>query len=129
MVPEGAFNLDVMVFEPMDPNARTEELIRQITSDEDEIVAMTNVDLNGHAALLVDFKGSMTSPVTFGKAYYLRFQPDKLMVFGAFPNELLDSSDLQGIIHSIAFNDSETVSLPAYAPSAPLIKVPESCNQ
>ena len=36
---------------------------------------------------------------------------------------------VQGIIHSIAFNDSETVCLPAYAPTTPLIKVPESCNR
>ena len=76
----------------------------------------TNVDLNGHAALLVEFKQTTATPVTFSKAYYLRFQPDKLTIFAAFPNELLDSSDLQGIIQSIAFNDSETVSLPVYAP-------------
>ncbi|MFZ0533647.1 MAG: hypothetical protein WAM09_10740 [Anaerolineales bacterium] len=75
------------------------------------------------------FKYTNAIPVTFGKAYYLRFQPDKLMIFDAFPDELLDSKDLQSIINSIDFIDNETVNLPAYATSTSLIKVPESCNK
>jgi hypothetical protein len=71
----------------------------------------------------VIFKYTNATPVTFGKAYYLRFQPDKLMIFGAFPNELLVIKDLQSTINSIAFIYNETVNLPAYVPSVSFIEL------
>jgi hypothetical protein len=127
VAPEGAIKMDVAMVDNVDPNTETEDIIRQTTPAEDEIVSIQEVDLNGHAALLVEFKNSMTDPVSYGKAYYLRFQPDKLLIFASYPTERLDSADVQAIIHSIAFSNAEAINLPSAPPSAPLIPLPDSC--
>jgi hypothetical protein len=52
--------MDIAMDERIDPNIGTEELIRQITPSENEIVSMSEVDLNGHTGYLVEFKSTMT---------------------------------------------------------------------
>lgn len=128
ITPAGAVKMDIAMDERIDPNIGTEELIRQITPSENEIVSMSEVDLNGHTGYLVEFKSTMTDPVTYFKAYYLRFQSDKLMTIASYPNESLDSSDVLGVVYSIAFNDTEAINLPTFAPSAPLIALPPGCQ-
>jgi hypothetical protein len=127
LAPEGAVKLDVAMMDNVDPNVDTETIIRQSALPEDEVSSLQEVDLNGHTALLVEFKNTMTAPVSYSRAYYLRFQPDKLLIFAAYPTERLASADVQAIIHSIAFSSAEAIYFPSVAPSVPLIPLPDSC--
>jgi uncharacterized protein YfdQ (DUF2303 family) len=45
----------------------------------------------------------------------LRFHPDKLLIFGAFPSDQVSTTDAQGIIHSIAFSQDESIAIPDFA--------------
>jgi hypothetical protein len=128
IVPQGAVKLDFVVIENLDPAADTETLIRQNSPPEDEIVSTTPADFNGHAALLVEFKHTTSDPVTYVKAYFLRFGPDKLLLVAGYPHEGLQSADVQAVLHSLAFSDSESIAFPSTAPGPALDGMPESCK-
>jgi len=100
VAPPGAVKMDIAMFENVDINAKTEDAIRESSPPEDEIVSTQPVDLNGHPAFLVEFKDTKSDPPTYAKAYYLRFAADKLLILAAYPTELLESDDVQAIVHS-----------------------------
>lgn len=117
--PQGAVKMDFIVFD-IDPAVSLEAAVRDAIDDVGKMEAET---IGNHSVLIGTTSGNQD-------ALFVVFplEVDKFLFVCFWPNGAWESTDVQGVLHSLVYSRRETITIPSLPPNTPLSSVPESCG-
>lgn len=126
--PDGAMKMDMVVIEDIPSDQTLDEAARGVLEDS-EFTTLETVDalvVGAHQAVSAVTVG-INDPTEKHTTVFFRPAPDKVLLVSVAPEPAWTSGDIQAVLNSLTFAPEAEVALPAYAPSAPIIPVPQSC--
>jgi hypothetical protein len=125
-VPEGVFAIDIGVFEGFDPTLSTTDAWASMSDPTMSAIAASEDRMIGqNQATVIQMQNVNNSNDPLFTMYLFRMAPDKILMFSPLFQDRLDSNDVQGILTSLSLNPNQTIVVPVFAPSEPLI--PAAC--
>jgi hypothetical protein len=126
LVPEGAFAIDIGVFEGFDPSQSTTDAWASVTDPTMSVIASSEERMIGqNQAMVIQMQNVVNSNDPLFTMYLFRLAPDKILMFSPLFQDRLDSDDVQGILTSLSLSPEQQIVVPAFAPHEPLI--PAAC--
>lgn len=125
--PEGAYKMDLTGVAEIDPSLTPlASLTPLLDNDVQELVSSEQVTVGPNSVLLIHLR-SRLHPEETARMYAFGLAPDVLLMVSAYPDRAFESPDVRGVLESMIVVPGQPVTIPTYAPSAPLIQVPEAC--
>jgi hypothetical protein len=118
---EGAFKIDVTVFEGVASGDSLSEAIRKNLENEFSTVESTQEKVVGSRSAALAILATKNSPSDKHTVTAFWIPPDKIMVISVLPEAAWKSSDVQAVLNSLVFSRQERLIMPFIAPGAPLI--------
>jgi len=120
--PAGAIKLEIATFDYADsgiePGTPLEEAVS--LAIDDAILATEEVTLGSRNALRVELEGVVYPDDSTNEIYFFQQSPEAMLLLSVTPRDALGSSDVQGLVDSLALSDEEEIAKPSYDPSGPL---------
>jgi hypothetical protein len=122
LVPEGAFAIDIGVFEGFDPALSTPDAWTSITDPTMSVIASSEERTIGqNQATVIQMQNVVNKSDPPFTMYLFRLAPDKILMFSPLYQDRLDSNDVQGILTSLSLSPDQPITIPPVAPHEPLI--------
>jgi hypothetical protein len=122
LVPEGAFAIDIGVFEGFDPALSITDAWASVTDPTMSVIASSEERMIGqNQATVIQMQNVVNRSDPPFSMYLFRLAPDKILMFSPLFQDRLDSNDVQGILTSLSLRPDQPVNVPAIAPHEPLI--------
>jgi hypothetical protein len=130
--PAGAYKLDAVGFENMDPALSAPDAIRAWysnpqNSSEQELISVEETRFGRQTGYIATLQSGLQGGEKV-RIVYFSLQPGRLIGFVFLPGTALDSPDVQAILASFAATPAEPVSFPSNAPIGPQDGGPVSCS-
>jgi hypothetical protein len=120
--PPAAVKLEIARFNYADqgiaPGTSLEEAVPLTISD--EIVSTERVILGGREALRVNLSGTVYPGDTTNEIYFFPIADEAMLLLSVIPRGALDSTDVQGVVNSLALTGEERVAIPVADPQGTL---------
>jgi hypothetical protein len=119
--PEGAFKINVTVYEGVASGDTLSAAIRKILESESTAIESTQEKVAGSrtaASVSLIVKDHPSDKYTRNA---FRISPDKIMAVGVWPEDARKSPDVQAILNSIVFSHQEKLIMPSIVPGALLV--------
>jgi hypothetical protein len=126
--PTGAIKMDIMVFEIVTPTLSLPEAVRYLfnTRVDGNIELLEEKSFGSNSAIVAHFISEIR-PGEKGRVSFFRLSPDRVLLVNALPDTALESSDVQGILSSLAVSRQAPVMMPSFPPAPPLGQIPAAC--
>jgi hypothetical protein len=125
--PEGAVKMDWTGVTQIDSALTTKAALQPLLeNDTQEIVSAEEVQVGRQSAILYQLR-SRFNPDETSRLHAFRMAPDTVLMASVYPDRALSTPDILGILSSLALTPDETIELPTFPPSPPIIDVPEGC--
>jgi hypothetical protein len=130
VIPAGAYKMDVIVVEDIDPSLSLEEAIRYFYKtyvNEQELLSVEETSFGRHQGAVATAQGGLQGGETTHTVFF-PLSAGRLVLFAFLPNAALDAADIQSMLGSFTTSPDEPVTLPLRAPSGPPDGDPVSCT-
>lgn len=127
--PPGAVKIDFAAWEGLAPDTLTADAIRQqLASDEQSVKNVEERAMNGQPVWVADVRDTRQPDQPFFM-YVYRLTPDTMLLVNVYPNRAIETTDVQGILNSLAPSKQDKINVPSFAPGQPIIDVPAGCRK
>jgi len=119
--PVGAVDIEIVGFEGVIPEQSVEVAINNFLGGEQSVIlSVEEVTIGRHIAYQVN-EANINDPSDTWHTLVFRIKPEIMILVVAFPQDRIDSPDVQAILGSISFSKSEPIIKPVTAPFPPLV--------
>jgi len=119
--PVGAVSMDFVAFEGVLPEQSVEIAINNyLGGDQSVILSVEQITVGRHIAYKVT-EANINDPSDTYHTLVFRIKPEIMLLVVAYPQDRIDSADVQAILGSISFSKSEPIIKPVIAPFPPLV--------
>jgi hypothetical protein len=125
--PAGALKIDLTVFEGIAPGDSLADAVRQNLDNEFSAIESVQEKALGSRMIVSAVLARRNDPSNKSQVIAFRISSDKVLITSVLPANAWESSDVKGVLNSVAFSRQEKIVMPSTSPATLLAPVPNWC--
>ena len=125
--PEGALKIDMTVYDGITPDDSLADVVRQNLDGEFSAIESAQEKTLGSRMVVSAVLARRNDPSDKSQVIAFRISSDKVLIMSVLPPSAWESSDVKGILNSMAFSRQEKIVMPLTSPATLLAPVPNWC--